>query len=292
MPLRAEAARVGPKAANLEIYRDPAVVSHYASLDYLTPCERFLFDAYLRPGMAILDVGVGGGRTTPYLSHRASRYVGVDYSDEMIRLCRDKFPQTEFRVADAADLAQFPEGSFDGVVFAFNGLDYVLPGEKRGQCLRECARVLKTGGVFIFSSHNPRAILVRPSWDRQRVRAFAHRLIPASGVLFSGALIGLTMIKSIHAFLRAFTGSMMRMLRRVPTVAFWRGDGCILDSAHGGLMTHYSTPEHAIAENSSAGFRFVTLLGSDYPKPSRELVTDWYYYVFSKAESAAGEPCA
>ena len=106
MPLRAQAAPVEPKAANLEVYRKPEVVSHYASLDYLTACERLLFDTYLAPGMAILDLGVGGGRTTPYLSQKASRYVGVDYSEEMIRLCRDKFPQLEF--AGCRRLGSFP----------------------------------------------------------------------------------------------------------------------------------------------------------------------------------------
>ena len=86
MPLRAHSAQVETKAANLQVYRDPEVVSHYASLDYLTACERLLFDTYLKPGMAILDIGVGGGRTTPYLSQKASRYVGVDYSEEMVRI--------------------------------------------------------------------------------------------------------------------------------------------------------------------------------------------------------------
>lgn len=38
-----------PGTANLQIYNTPNVASHYASLDYLTPCERFLFDSYLRP---------------------------------------------------------------------------------------------------------------------------------------------------------------------------------------------------------------------------------------------------
>ena len=69
--------------SNLRIYSQPSVAAHYAALDHLTACERSLFDTYLRSGMDILDIGVGGGRTTPYLSHVASRYVGLDYSEEM-----------------------------------------------------------------------------------------------------------------------------------------------------------------------------------------------------------------
>lgn len=292
MAQRSAAARVAPETANLRVYRDPEVVAHYASLDYLTPCERFLFDTYLRPGAAILDLGVGGGRTTPYLSRKASHYVGVDYSQEMIHLCRAKFPQLEFRAADVSDLSEFPDGSFDSIVFAFNGLDCLLPAERRRQCLRECERVLRGGGVFIFSSHNPRSIVVRPGWNPKRLRAFARRLVPRPGILLSVVVGALTVAKSVQALARAITGSAGRIVRRLPTAAFWRGEGCVIESTHGGLMTHCGTPARAIAETSMFGFRFETLLGDDHPRRSHELVTDWYYYVFSKTGSSGGEPCA
>jgi SAM-dependent methyltransferase len=145
-------------------------------MDSLTACEQLLFDTYLRPGMAILDLGVGGGRTTPYLSAIASRYVGVDYSEEMIRACRSKFPHLRFNVADASDLSQFADASFDSVVFSFNGLDCLAPHEKRENCLRECHRVLKAGGVYIFSSHNPRSLFLDWQWDRDRLRRLANKV--------------------------------------------------------------------------------------------------------------------
>src|SRR6202451_1491041 len=97
----------------------------------------------------------------------------------MIRRCRNKFPQLEFVVTDASDLSMFSDASFDAIVIAFNGLDYVLPEERRWQCLRECHRLLRAEGVLIFSSHNPRALLVRPDWNRERLRALARRLVSA-----------------------------------------------------------------------------------------------------------------
>src|SRR5271166_2180691 len=139
-------------ASNLQVYNKPDVASHYAVLNYLTPCEQFLFDLYIKPGAAILDLGVGGGRTTPYLSRSASRYVGVDYASEMIRACRKKHPNLEFIEAEASDLSSIQSSSFDAVVIAFNGIDYVIPDEKRALCCVECHRVLKPGGVLLFSS--------------------------------------------------------------------------------------------------------------------------------------------
>ena len=164
--------------ANRRIYSVPEVAAHYAALEYLTRCERFLFERYIPPRTAILDVGVGGGRTTPHLAKTASAYVGVDYSEEMVKVCRQKYPELNFKVADVSDLSEFRDASFDVIVMSFNTLDYVLPEEKRWRCLKECHRVLRAGGTLIFSSHNPRSILVRPAWNRERLRAFARR--PAS----------------------------------------------------------------------------------------------------------------
>ena len=267
------------------------VVSHYAALDYLTACERLLFDTYIKPGMAILDLGVGGGRTTPYLSQKAARYVGVDYSEEMVQSCGRKFPELEFQVCDASDLSGFSDSSFDAIVIAFNGLDCVSPAERRRQCLRECARVLRAGGVLIFSSHNPRSIVVRPAWDRERLRAFARKLVSEQSIFFPATLWSLTAAKGLHSVLRAVAESAGRVLRRVPKPAFWRGEGYLFDFAHGGWMTHCWIPARVCEELARFDFRQLALLGDDYPRRSRELVTDWYYYVLSK-ESAAGELCA
>ncbi|MGA9814533.1 MAG: methyltransferase domain-containing protein [Terriglobales bacterium] len=291
MPLRAQSARVETKAANLHAYRDPQVVSHYAALEYLTACERVLFDTYIKPGMAILDIGVGGGRTAPYLSEKAARYVGVDYSEEMVQSCRRKFPELDFLVSDASELSGFSDASFDAIVIAFNGLDCVSPEERRWQCLRECGRLLRAGGVLIFSSHNPRSILVRPGWDRGRLRAFAGRLVSERSVFFPATLWALTAVKSGHSCLRAVAESGGRMLRRVPKPAFWRGEGYLFDPAHGGWMTHCWTPGRVQRELARFDFRQIAVLGDDYPRRSGELVTDWYYYVFAR-EGAAGELCA
>ena len=63
---------------------------------------------------------------------------------------------------------------------------------------------------------------------------------------------------------------------------FWHGEGTLMDSAHGGLMTHYWTPRHVLRELATFGFRPVRILGDDYPRSSHILATDWYYYVFTK----------
>ena len=273
---------------NIPIYNAPAVAEYYAELNYLTPCERLLFDAYLRPGMAILDLGVGGGRTTAYLSSIAARYVGVDYASEMIVACRKKFPQLEFQTENASDLSRFATSSFDAVVMAFNGMDYVIPDEFRFRALQEIRRVLKPEGILIFSSHNPRAIWVRASWNPQRVRDLAQAIVGTDSVFFRPVLWSLTPARVILAGLKAGLGSLGRAAKRLPTAAFRRGEGYWRDPAHGGLQTHMATPEKVTHELGEFGFRLLRVLGDDYPRTSGPYVTDWYYYVFAKT-GATGE---
>jgi SAM-dependent methyltransferase len=273
---------------NVPIYNAPAVADYYAALNYLTPCERLLFDAYLRPGMAILDLGVGGGRTTAYLSSIAARYVGVDYAPEMVAVCRKKFPQLEFETESASDLSRFATSSFDAVVMAFNAIDYVIPDETRFRALREIRRVLKPEGTLVFSSHNPRATWMRASWNPQRVHDLARAIAGSDSVFFQPVLWSLTAARAILAGLQAAQKSLSRAAKRLPTQPFWRGQGYWRDPAHGGLKTHGATPEKVTQELGEFGFRLLRVLGDDYPRASRRYVTDWYYYVFSKTE-AIGE---
>jgi ubiquinone/menaquinone biosynthesis C-methylase UbiE len=274
------------QSSNLRAYGNPKVASYYAELNYLTPCEKLLFQSYIKPGMNILDLGVGGGRTTAYLSRIASRYIGIDYSGAMVQACKNKFPYQDFRLADASDLSLFEDESFDAVVFSFNGIDSVIPYEKRSRCLRECWRVLRPEGVFIFSAHNPRSLLVRAAWDGGRLKAFARRFMSQRNVCFPLVVILLTAVKAAHAFFSAVTKSMLRVIRRIPNRAFWHGEGNLYDSSHGGLTIHCSTPERVIAELAVLDFQIIAFLGDDYPRTSRAFLTDWYYYVFAKSSNS------
>lgn len=104
--------------------------------------------------MRMLDIGVGGGRTTFYFADLVSSYVGIDISETLVELCQNKFPNKEFLTCDATDMEIFEDDSFDLVFFSFNGIDR-LSHEYRLKVLREIRRVCKKdSGTFFFSSHN------------------------------------------------------------------------------------------------------------------------------------------
>jgi ubiquinone/menaquinone biosynthesis C-methylase UbiE len=107
--------------------------------------------------MKVLDIGIGGGRTTEHIAPIAGSYVGVDYMQEMIDVCNRKFSQklknTSFHVADARDLSLFKDDEFDFIIFSFNGIDCIKYAERQ-LVFNHIKRILKINGFFCYSSHN------------------------------------------------------------------------------------------------------------------------------------------
>jgi SAM-dependent methyltransferase len=134
--------------------RWPAVAAS-ASEDTLEPALVLILLTYRDSilGQPILDIGVGAGRTTLYMSRLTSEYVGIDNSEAMVAYARARFPGIRLDVGDARDLGRFVDESFRLALFSRNGID-ALDHEGRLRALEETARVLQPGGLFAFSSHN------------------------------------------------------------------------------------------------------------------------------------------
>lgn len=70
----------------------------------LFPSEQKIINSYFKKDMHILDLGYGTGRTTVYLSHLDNKIVGIDYSESMIKMARERLPMLDFKVANAKKL--------------------------------------------------------------------------------------------------------------------------------------------------------------------------------------------
>jgi SAM-dependent methyltransferase len=139
---------------NLANYDSEWSAREYSRTVGLSPIETTLVDRYFRPAPAdILDIGCGAGRTSAALHARGYRVVAVDLSESLLSIARSRHSGIDFRLMDASRLA-LDDGAFDAALFSYNGIDCLYPEASRTECMREVARVLKPGGVFMFSSHN------------------------------------------------------------------------------------------------------------------------------------------
>jgi ubiquinone/menaquinone biosynthesis C-methylase UbiE len=118
---------------NRRIYRLRSVAAEYGEAEALLRPEATILAecaAELR-GAALLDIGVGTGRTTLHLRGVCRRYVGIDLSPAMLAIARVRFPDAAFLAMDAADLTAFASRSFDVVLFSFNGIDAARDRDQR-----------------------------------------------------------------------------------------------------------------------------------------------------------------
>ena len=144
---------------NKEKYGRSDVAATYALQSHLQPPEETILRLMLPVlGKArLLDLGVGGGRTTLDFAKWAREYVGADYAESMIQECQRRFSgypeHISFRVCDARHMGMFADSEFEIVLFSHNGIDYV-EHEDRLRILREIWRVAKPEAHFCFSTHN------------------------------------------------------------------------------------------------------------------------------------------
>lgn len=245
---------------NLDTYNDQLVVNWYKALTGLTPVEKQVFGNYAPLLGNVLDIGIGGGRTTAYLLDKCTSYTGIDYSKGFAELVGQKYPGADIRYMDARNLEAFENNSFDLVNFSFNGMDYTdLDGRKK--ILAEIYRVLKPGGIFFFSTHNKsHHTFNKPAWSN-----------PAN---------------SFFVNLKTF----IKLLPHLPTHYKHKKNehiqtdyAIINDSAHNyRLLTFYTTPAFLRGQLTGYGFAnavFYTLAGE--VKTDEEL-DDWIFVTAGK----------
>jgi len=217
----------------------PESAREYATAE-LRPVEAVIVERYAEPlSGSVLEIGVGGGRLTAHLAPLARELCGIDISPAMVEACRVRFPEARFEVADLADLSAFADGAFDALLAGYNVIDVLGHGE-RPATLRGWARVLRPGGLLIFSTHNLHSAESIPSPWRVPLSKRPQRLI-------------------MNALL---TPRRVRNRRRLAPHEE-RGDGWAVlnDQAHDfGLLHHYSDPAAQEAELRAAGFELLECL--------------------------------
>lgn len=104
-----------------------------------------------RAGETILDAACGTGRYTAAIAEQGALVIGLDFSDQMLAIARNRMPATEFHTADLTKPLSFLSHHFDGILCA-QALKHIAD---LSIVMREFARVLRPGGRMVFSVTHP-----------------------------------------------------------------------------------------------------------------------------------------
>jgi SAM-dependent methyltransferase len=119
-----------------------------------------------RVGSRVLDLGCGTGELARALTASRLRVTGCDISPQMLRHARDQGGCAGWvRLAPDWRRLPFASGAFDAVVAA-SVLEYV---DEPAVVLGECARVLRPGGVVLYTVPDPRHPVRWAEWCARRL---------------------------------------------------------------------------------------------------------------------------
>src|SRR5215471_1909677 len=111
-------------ATNMAAYARTGTVDWYRDFEFILKPEAVILET-IGPEIKnkkLLDIGIGGGRTTKFLLEISSDYTGIDYTADCITAARQRFPNANLLCCDARNLREFGDSTFDFVLFSFNAI--------------------------------------------------------------------------------------------------------------------------------------------------------------------------
>jgi ubiquinone/menaquinone biosynthesis C-methylase UbiE len=180
----------------------------------------------------------------------------------MIAEASKRFPGACLEVCDARNLSKFPDGSFDLVMFSFNGID-CLSHHGRMQAMNEIKRVLKSDGIFAFSSHN-----------RDRPVASPYSL---SNINISKN--PLAMVRNLHRFYRGICNwhRSRYLTEETDEFAMRQDSGNVFE-----VPMYYISKSEQLKQLNRLGFRLQNIYDRQGNKTRTDLldfVSSWIFYV-------------
>jgi len=102
----------------------------------------------VKENQKVLDIGCGNGRFSELFSDSV-KYIGVDISEKMLAIAKERYPRRKFILFDGLNLP-FADESFDLVICI--AVFHHLPSEELRQVfLKEIKRVLKKEGKLVLT---------------------------------------------------------------------------------------------------------------------------------------------
>lgn len=122
----------------------------YSEIEY---CKAYIdeFIASLA-GKKVLDIGCGAGQITDYLTQRGIGVIGIDFSEELLKIAKQNFPNSKFILADICDYEQ--KEQVDGIIT--KDVLFHLSDENLIQVLQKFRKMLKPNGNLCIIMDMPK----------------------------------------------------------------------------------------------------------------------------------------
>ncbi len=111
---------------------------------------------YAKEDELVLDAGCGTGYL--YSELKKTKYIGVDFSEKLIKIAKERYPEAFFKKEDILNL-DFPNNYFDKI-FTIGVLHQIPSSELRLEFLKKMHQLLKNDGVLIIRVWN--------LWEKRR----------------------------------------------------------------------------------------------------------------------------
>jgi SAM-dependent methyltransferase len=114
----------------------------------------------VKSGGPVLELGSGTGRIMIPIARAGIRISGIDLSDRMIGILKNKLKQEQKKTVMNIDIVKSDFRRFDLgrryplVIIPFSTFQYLLEVDDQLSCLESCAAHLDDGGTFVLSVFN------------------------------------------------------------------------------------------------------------------------------------------
>lgn len=133
-----------------------ADVDYAAWADFI---ERQFAEFAKKPPKSVLDLACGTGSMTVELARRGYDMTGIDLSDDMLAVAREKCDAGRFRhsvLLLSQDMSQFElYGTVDAIVCCLDSLNYLTKRDALYRTLAHAHNYLEPDGLFIFDMNAP-----------------------------------------------------------------------------------------------------------------------------------------
>jgi len=110
----------------------------------------------IKDGDKVLDLGCGNGRLIETIKDQKTDYLGIDNSEELIKLARVNYPEYRFIVSDILNLDRAEEikGRKFNYIFCLATLQHLPSRELRVKAVKEMSKFMGINGKIVISNWN------------------------------------------------------------------------------------------------------------------------------------------